>query len=520
MWIVVTLLHERLQRRLPVALLVIGAMVIAATLTLNLPALSVVDARAAPMQDTLQISAEERRLILAATGASGVNFAGLDDAALVRELIAYARREMGLRIRPPSVDGLWSLSPPARNPEVEFRAARADGSLGNWLAQIPPRHPQYVALRATADQYRAATLAPFVPIGLLPTLREGDAHEALPAVHARLADQGFPAPPATAPTFFDAGLKAALEAFQARRGLAVDGVLGPATRAALDVSPSARLTQIEANLERLRWLPRDLPADRVEVNIAAAEAALIQAGRPVLRMRIVVGDLSHKTPMFASRLEAVVFNPPWNVPASIANNEILPRAARDPGYLARNNFVRIDGRLRQRPGPNNSLGQIKFDLPSPFGVYLHDTPGKAAFQRPMRTLSHGCMRLEKPRELALALLTPQGWREADVTAAIAAGGTHRVNLDRPVPLYVVYQTAMVEDGRVRFVPDVYGWDAKLTAALTGARAYAARAATDTDCAEAQRSAGWDVEMARPESSRPAPSAIRKAIGPRLGRPNS
>lgn len=477
-----TLFHVRL----PPVRNVISAIVIAATLTLNLAPVSSIEARAAPAE---QVTAEERRMIIAATGASGVDFSGLDDAALLSELMAYVRRELGLRVRPASVDRLWGLSPQARNPEAEFRAARADGSLASWLAQIPSRHPQSVALRIAAERYRAATLEPFTPIGPLPTLREGSTHEALALVRSRLTVEGFPASPTTAPALFDPGLASALEAFQARRGLAVDGVLGPATRAALDVPPSARLTQIEANLERLRWLPRDLPADRVEVNIAAAEAALIQAGRPVLRMRIVVGDLSHKTPMFASRLEAVVFNPPWNVPASIANDEILPRAARDPGYLARNNFVRIDGRLQQRPGPNNSLGQIKFDLPSPFGVYLHDTPGKAAFQRPVRTLSHGCMRLEKPRELALALLAPQGWREAEVTAAIATGATRRVTLDRPVPLFVLYQTAMIEDGRIRFVPDAYGWDAKLTAALVGARPYAARAAADTDCAEAQASVG-------------------------------
>lgn len=483
------LLYDTPQHRLRIVFRVVAACVFVATLALGPHALLADGARAAPAEDAWRLGPEERRLIVAATAASGKDHSALDDAALVRVLMAYANRELGLRVRPASVDPLWSLFPPARSPETEFRAARADGTLVSWLAQIPSRHPQYLALGAAAERYRTKTVVPFVPIGPLPTLREDDAHEALPLVRARLADEGFLAPLTSAPKVFDAGLKAALETFQTGRGLAVDGVLGPATRAALDVSPSARLTQIEANLERARWLPRDLPADRVEVNIAAAEAVVIQAGRPLLRMRIVVGDLSHKTPMFASRLEAVVFNPPWNVPTSIANSEILPRAARDPGYLVRNNFVRVDGRLQQRPGPTNSLGQIKFDLPSPFGVYLHDTPGKAAFQQPVRTLSHGCMRLEKPRELALALLTPQGWRETDVTAAIATGGTRRVNLERPVPLYVVYQTAMVEDGRVRFVPDAYGWDAKLTAALAGARPYAARAMADTDCAEGRGAAG-------------------------------
>ena len=446
-------------------------------------------ARAQPAAADLALSADERRMIRATIGDAGGQLTTLDDAALRRELMAYARREMGLRIRPSSVDRLWSLAPPLRDPEAEFHAARANGTLASWLSQIPSPHPQYVALGVEAVRYRTAAAKPFAPIGRLPTLREGAAHEALLLVRSRLAEEGFPPPTTSIPEVFDAGLAGALQAFQEARGLDVDGVVGPATRAALDISPRARLAQIEANLERLRWLPRALPPDRVEVNIAAAEAALIQGHRPVLRMRVVVGDLSHKTPMFASRLEAVVFNPPWNVPTSIANTEILPRAARDPGYLSRNNFVRVNGRLQQRPGPTNSLGLITFDLPSPFGVYLHDTPAKAAFQQPMRMLSHGCMRLEKPRELARALLAPQGWLEADVSAAIAAGATRRVSLDRPVPLFVVYQTAMVVDGRTRFVPDGYGWDAKLTAALASPRPRAAGSASATDCAEVQASTG-------------------------------
>lgn len=467
----------------------LAARLLAVAMALGALGLALGGAQAQPAQRVDSLSVEERRLIVAATAATGMDLSTRDDAGLVSELMAYARRELGLRIRPSSIDSLWSVSPPARNPEAEFRASRADGSLASWLAQIASRHPQYVALHAVAERYRIATLKPFTPIGPLPTLREGDAHEALPRIRSRLADYGFSAPLTPTPEVFDAGLKAAITAFQNQSGMAADGVLGPVTRGALDVSPRARLSQLEANLERLRWLPRDLPADRMEVNIATAEAALFLANQPVLRMRVVVGDLAHKTPMFASELEAVVFNPPWNVPNSIAQNEILPRAARDPGYLARNNFISIDGRLQQRPGPSNSLGQIKFDLQNPFGVYLHDTPSKAAFRRPVRTLSHGCMRLEKPRELALAILAPQGWREDEVAEAIAAGATQRVNLDDPLPLFVVYQTSMVEDGLLRFAPDVYGWDVKLNAALVGARSNVGGASAATDCSDASIAAG-------------------------------
>lgn len=467
---------------------VLGSIVAALLFALPAPAPAVPSKPV--LAQTSALTPAERRLILDAMARAGMDWSQLGDAALVEQILAFARRELGLRVRPAAVDRLWSISPPERDPRAELLAARTRGTLEDWLAELATRHSQHQALRSAAARYRAASLAPFNPLPSLPVLREGDEHPALDAVRQRLASEGFVSPAPAAPGRFDPGFKTALAAFQARRGLEVDGVLGPMTLAALNITPGQRAAQIDANLERLRWLPGTLPPDRIEVNIAAAEARLIRNDRPVLRMRVVVGDLSHKTPMFTSNVEAVVFNPPWNVPASIARAEILPKVARDPGYLARNGFVRIGDRLQQKPGPGNALGRIKFDLPSPFGVYLHDTPGKAAFQRPMRALSHGCMRLEKPNELAAAVLSSQGWSPADVEAAIATGATRRVALQRPVPLYVVYQTAWVEGDEIHFVPDVYGWDAKLNAALAGAERQSVRtAAADTDCAEAGSAAG-------------------------------
>jgi len=245
--------------------------------------------------------------------------------------------------------------------------------------------------------------------------------------------------------------------------------------------------QIDANLERWRWLPHDLPDDRLELDTGAAEATLYVAGRPALQMRAIVGDPSHKTPMFASRVDAVVFNPPWNVPDSIARKEILPKAARDPGYLSRNGFVRTTQGLQQRPGPGNALGQVKFDLRSPFGVYLHDTPGRASFARRARTLSHGCMRLEQPRELAERLLAVQGWARARIDQAIAAGSTQRVSLRNPMPLFVVYRTASVDqDGWATFRRDRYGWDHKLLAALANSEHARSDRPQESECSASDR----------------------------------
>lgn len=437
-------------------------------------------APAAPASPLL--TADERRQVLATLSGAGETVSAMDDASLERALIAYARRELGLRLRPRTIDPLWGLEPAVRDPSAEFRAARATGGLGSWLKGIQRSEEGYVFLREAAKAYAAAAGRPFEPLSAAVVLREGTVHPEVEALRRRLSEEGIALPPAAEPAVFDAGLKEALAEFQARRGLLVDGVLGPRTRDALNVTPAQRLDQIEANLERLRWLPHDLSGNRLEVNIAAAEATLFQRDRPLLTMRIVVGDLRHKTPMFASRIETVVLNPPWNVPASIARNEILPRAARDPGYLARNHFAVVDGRLQQRPGPDNALGELKFDLPSPYGVYLHDTPGRSAFQQTVRALSHGCMRLENPRELALALLGQQGWTVASLASAIDSGATRRVDLQRPLPLFVTYQTAMADkDGGMRFVPDRYGWDAKLSAALAGAQRSNASAAPPPEC---------------------------------------
>lgn len=246
-------------------------------------------------------------------------------------------------------------------------------------------------------------------------------------------------------------------------------MLGGETRRALSVPAAVRLAQIDATLERWRWLPHAMPAERVEVDTGRQTATLFQGGREVLTMRAIVGAPAHPTPMFTAQIQAVVFNPPWNVRASIARNELLPLEAKRPGLLASLGIRWVDGHLQQRPGPTNSLGQIKFDVPNRFGVYLHDTPGKGLFANPVRAFSHGCMRLEAPRALAAALLAAQGGSAAQFEAAIAAGATRRIALRRPVPLFVVHRTAQaLPDGRVAFHPDIYGWDARLARLLAPA----------------------------------------------------
>lgn len=410
----------------------------------------------------------ERGAIATALGVPPEATAQLDDAVLTARLLDHARTEAGQRVRPSALDPDWTVEPPRRDLAGELRAARAADGLGAWIGRFSPTGAQYQALRAGRAQYAAlAAGGGWMRLPDGPTLRPGERAEAVTAVRARLSLEGYGAVEAADPTLFDSELETALRAFQGSHGLEVDGVLGPATRQALNVPAAERLAQIDANLERWRWAPASPPAERLEVDTGGQEAVLYRDGAAVLRMRIIVGSPKHPTPMFASRIEAVVFNPPWNVPTSIARNELLPAEARRPGTLAGMGIRWVDGHLQQRPGPRNSLGQVKFDLRNPFGVYLHDTPGKGLFAQPVRAFSHGCMRLEKPRELAAALLEPQGGSAATVEAGIAAGVTRRVDLRRTVPVYVQHWTVRADEGRLTFRPDIYGWDRKLAGALAG-----------------------------------------------------
>jgi len=441
-------------------------------LRLLLAALAALAASAAHAQTAPQpFTPQERAAIVQALRAdcepSASAAAQMDDPALIGAVRQKAAADLGQRLDPSDVDRFWAYDPPRHDVGAEIAAARSAGRLGEWLKALAPSDPRYRALIGARCRYQAIERAGgwvTLPAGL--KLKPGADRPEVKQLRARLAAEGFLSGDAVASTAFDPPVQRAVRSFQERHGLAADGVVSTKTLAAMNVTVAERLGQIEANLERMRWLPGRMPGDRLEVDVGAAEAVLFQGGAPALSMRAIVGDPRHHSPLFASRLQAVVFNPPWNVPDSIAQKEILPKARRQPGYLAREGFVWVEGRLQQRPGPKNALGQLKFDFPSPFGVYLHDTPARSLFARPVRTLSHGCMRLEKPKELAAIVLANQDWTPETIDAAIAEGATQRVDLKGGPPLFVIYTTVDVaEDGTVSFRPDPYGWDAKLTGAL-------------------------------------------------------
>jgi murein L,D-transpeptidase YcbB/YkuD len=229
-----------------------------------------------------------------------------------------------------------------------------------------------------------------------------------------------------------------------------------------------RVRQIVINLERLRWLPRQMPRDRVVVNAAIARLQLIRDDRPVFTTRVVVGEIDKQTPEFRTTIDSILYNPPWNIPRSIAQSEILPKLAADPDYLTSHHMrVRSNGAIQQEAGPHSALGRLKFEMNDRYDVYLHDTPTKSLFQAAARMMSHGCVRVENPRALAALLL---GQAPEVIDRGIASGRTHRRLLPTAMPILIVYQTAFVEsDGFIQFRPDPYERDDEIWRYLNRAK---------------------------------------------------
>jgi murein L,D-transpeptidase YcbB/YkuD len=288
---------------------------------------------------------------------------------------------------------------------------------------------------------------------------------------------------------FDEALAEAVRRFQERHGIEPDGKVGARTLAELNVPVERRRRQVELNLERWRWIPRALGDPHVVVNIPGFGLELVRGGAAAWRTRIVVGKAYTPTPVFSDRIVAVVVNPPWNVPESIAVEEYLPELRENPRALERRGFRLLEGsgekarvvdprtvnlkalaegrfpyRIRQDPGPDNALGRLKFQLTNDFQIYLHDTPTRGLFHRSGRGLSHGCIRVEKPLELAERLL---GESSQDLLReALDKTEERHLSLKPPVPVHILYLTAWVDEGGVlRFAPDVYQLDGPQRAAL-------------------------------------------------------
>jgi len=417
------------------------------------------------------------------------------ELALTDALFSYATDMLLGRVRPESLFASWESPAPDVDVSQQVRAVLASPDPIHELRGLAPDHRNYQRLRGLlAVQRSIQDRGGWVAVPTGPALKPGGRSERVAALRQRLAQSGdwtgIQSP--SDPLEFDSELETAVTRYQLRHGLEADGVAGAATIESLNVPVSDRIRTIEMNMERWRWLPRDLGPRFITVNIAGFELTLMEHGEVQLTMPVVVGKRYHATPVFSGLMSYLVFSPYWNVPNSIATREILPRLARDPGYLENESMkvflgweeslrpidpARVDWsavpaanfpyRFRQEPGPHNALGLVKFMFPNKYNVYLHDTPAKELFSRASRDFSHGCIRVKEPLQLAEYLLQNQsGWDMKRIEEAARSGVEQAVTLPRPWPVHILYWTAWVgERGNVHFWQDIYGRDETLIKTL-------------------------------------------------------
>jgi murein L,D-transpeptidase YcbB/YkuD len=376
-------------------------------------------------------------------------------------------------VRPETISGDVSIDPRPVDAQALVLDAAAATDLSAFLDGLAPQSESYHGLLDALAQYRAIAQAggwPAVP-AKGPTVRPGESDPAIPDVRARLANTGeYADGDAGEPALYDDTLAAAVKAFQARHGIPPDGVIGPATRAALAVPVGDRIGQLKANLERARWFPGQLGERYVAVNVPSYELVVVENGSTVMKMPVVVGRTDRRTPVLGTHITELIFNPTWTVPPTLLREDFLPKMQRNPGYLAKRGLQVVSSRsmtLRQPPGPKNPLGRVKFLMPNQFSVYLHDTTSKGLMREPRRAMSSGCVRLGDALGLANRLLADDPRWTPSLRKQFLSGWTTRyLPLREPVPIYLRYQTAW-QDGEsgLQFRDDVYGRDAELAKAL-------------------------------------------------------
>lgn len=410
------------------------------------------------------------------------------------------------KVDPESFDAQWNYGRtlPGRDTAERIEAALAADDVYARIEALKPTHRLYDALKAELRRYRAVAVAG--EPGLLSagkTLRPGDVDPRVLQLRERLrihgdldADPSLHEAPrrqeqqeeALDEALYDARLEAAVRRFQSRMGLTVDAAVGTRTREELNVSIADRILQLRINLDRGRILLQDLPLQFVVVNVAGYMIYMVRGNEVVWRSRVQVGRTYRRTPIFRSAISYLVWNPSWTVPPGIIWSDILPGARRDPHSITRRGLTVLDreGRvvdpetvdwsgfrsghipytLRQEPGPDNAMGRVKFMFPNSYDVYLHDTPSKSLFDAPDRAFSSGCVRVERPLELALLLLNDPEWDPEAIARTLDSGRLRNVTLREKMPVLLAYWTAWGgAQGEINFRRDVYGQDAQWAAGL-------------------------------------------------------
>jgi len=429
-------------------------------------------------------------LDIAAAGTDPIRLAALE-TAFSGAALRYAQDAYGGRIKPTAVDPLWTITPKTVDSTDMLMKLATSETPDRILLDLSPKHREFVQLRqALSKFYDGSVINDAVTIPDGPLLKLGMQDERVTLLRQRL-DVAEPDIPETAGAnvtvdiTYDMALVEAVRMFQESLGLTADGVTGPATVAALNGGTATTREDIIANMERWRWEPDDLGDFHVAVNIPEFRVRIMNKGEMAYTTRVVVGTPKNQTPVFSNQIRHIVVNPYWNVPASIARNEIAPKLAANPYYLDSQNMEMLYGgklvnaaaidwtstnvnqfHIRQRPGAGNALGSVKFLFPNEHDVYLHDTPSKSLFARSFRAYSHGCVRVENPMEFADALLATHPTLSAASLEALYGPTERWVSLKNPVPVHLSYFTLRVDpDGTIRSYGDVYGANKKLIGLL-------------------------------------------------------
>jgi murein L,D-transpeptidase YcbB/YkuD len=415
---------------------------------------------------------------IATAGNDPQSLAGLE-TAFSAAVVRYATHIHTGRIRPSDVSTYFDIQPKQIDESTLLMRLAGTDTPAAIFAELEPQHPEFQALKAALAAFDENTVDRPEPIQNGPLLKVGMTDPRVPVIRHRLE---VPIPQ-TDPYLYDEALYKAVKSFQAGLSLQDDGVIGPATVAAFNGGDAVTRADIIANMERWRWMPEDLGEFHVMVNVPEFRVAISDHGEEVYSTRVVVGTSKNQTPIFSDSIRHIVVNPYWNVPSSIVENEIAPAVLRNPGYIDSQNMellfngsavssysvnwsiVSPDNfpfKIRQRPGPGNALGRIKFLFPNKHDVYLHDTPSKSLFSRGFRAFSHGCIRVQNPMDFAEALLANEPVLDRAKLESLFGPSERWVNPEYQIPVHIAYFTLRVEeDGTIRSFADVYGHNERL-----------------------------------------------------------
>lgn len=403
--------------------------------------------------------------------------------------LLYSSHMISGKVNPQSIDAQWHVLRREMDPVEALETASQNGTIGNNLAQLAPKHPIYKSLMGALKEYKAIQEnGGWTSVSAGETLKPGMKDPRIQEIRRLLLATGDMQPGAIEePSAFDDALVQGVMRFQSRHGIDADGAVGANTLASMNVSAEERVTQILANLERWRWLSQQLSDYHIRVNIADYSLEVIRGNQVGRSHKVMVGKPVRSTPVFSSTMQYIVLNPTWTVPPTILNNDVLPAVRKNVDYLNTKGLQVLDNNgnaldpstidwnspsvksytYRQPAGKNNALGVVKFMFPNSFNIYLHDTPSKELFSKSERAFSSGCIRVENPMDLAKHLMKSDGsWSAEAIDNAVKSGRTQTIPLKEKPVVYLLYWTAWTNsDGTVQFRKDIYSRDGKLIEAL-------------------------------------------------------